>query len=101
MKNIPILCISGVITSCILFSLLQAKESYDDAIATGQSAFLLEEDDTSGDIFRCTVGNLPAKTDAQIQFSYVTELVLEKDDGVRFTMPTILNPRYTPSDTGM
>ena len=37
---------------------LQAKQTYDDAVDSGRTAMLLEEDDASGDIFRCLVGNL-------------------------------------------
>ena len=57
---------------------------------------LLKEDDTAGDIFQCTLGNLPPKTDAKISFSYVIELPQEPDGKIRFTLPTVLNPRYSP-----
>ena len=56
---------------------------------------LLKEDDTAGDIFQCTLGNLPPKTDAKISFSYVIELPQEPDGKIRFTLPTVLNPRYS------
>ena len=58
---------------------------------------LLKEDDTVGDIFHCTLGNLPPRTDAKITFSYVIELPQEPDGKIRFTLPTVLNPRYSSS----
>ena len=57
---------------------------------------LLEEDQNAGDIFKCTLGNIPPKTDAKIAFSYVLELPQEADGQIRFTLPTVLNPRYSP-----
>ena len=57
---------------------------------------LMKEDDKAGDIFQCTLGNLPPKTDAKISFSYVIELPQEPDGKIRFTLPTVLNPRYSP-----
>ena len=56
---------------------------------------LMKEDDKTGDIFRCTLGNLPPKTDANIRFSYAIELPQEPDGRIRFTLPTVLNPRYS------
>ncbi|XP_078524113.1 von Willebrand factor A domain-containing protein 5A-like isoform X2 [Lissotriton helveticus] len=76
----------------------QAQETYADAISQGQEAFLLEEDSSSGDIFSCSVGNLPPNQEAAVTLSFVRELALEPDGAVRFVLPTILNPRYTPRD---
>ncbi|XP_078060285.1 von Willebrand factor A domain-containing protein 5A-like isoform X2 [Mustelus asterias] len=74
----------------------EAKDEYDDAISAGGQAFLLEEDTSSSDIFTCTVGNLPPAQNASVSFSFVQELPIEADGAVRFVLPTILNPRYTP-----
>ncbi|XP_038630728.1 von Willebrand factor A domain-containing protein 5A-like [Scyliorhinus canicula] len=76
----------------------QAKDEYDDAISAGHEAFLLEEDSSSSDIFTCTVGNLPPAQSASISFSFVQELAIEADGAVRFALPAVLNPRYTPTD---
>jgi len=62
---------------------------------------LLEEDDASGDIFRCLVGNLPPGTEAAIKFAYVIELGLSPEGAVTFVLPTQLNPRYNPSQSGL
>ncbi|XP_060677345.1 von Willebrand factor A domain-containing protein 5A-like [Hemiscyllium ocellatum] len=73
-----------------------AKDEYDDAISSGHQAFLLEEDSSSGDIFCCTVGNLPPGQRASVSLSFVQELAIEADGAVRFVLPSVLNPRYTP-----
>jgi len=62
---------------------------------------LLEEDDSSGDIFRCLVGNLPPGADAAVKFAYVIELRLSPEGAVIFVLPTQLNPRYNPSESGL
>ncbi|XP_044541081.1 von Willebrand factor A domain-containing protein 5A-like, partial [Gracilinanus agilis] len=72
----------------------QAQEDYENAISQGQEAFLLEQDSSSGDIFRCSIGNLPPGQKAVVTLSYVQELSLEADGAVRFVLPAILNPRY-------
>ncbi|XP_036603068.1 von Willebrand factor A domain-containing protein 5A-like isoform X2 [Trichosurus vulpecula] len=72
----------------------QAQENYENAISQGQQAFLLEQDSSSGDIFSCSLGNLPPGQKAAVTLSYVQELSLEADGAVRFVLPTILNPRY-------
>ncbi|XP_043914200.1 von Willebrand factor A domain-containing protein 5A-like isoform X2 [Protopterus annectens] len=74
----------------------QARDTYDDAISSGQEAFLLEQDESSSDVFTCTVGNLPPKQEATVGLAFVMELPLEADGAVRFVLPGVLNPRYTP-----
>ncbi|NP_001079962.1 von Willebrand factor A domain containing 5A S homeolog [Xenopus laevis] len=76
----------------------QANKTYDEAISKGQQAFLLQEDKSSGDIFSCSVGNLPPGQEAEVKLSFVQELPLESDGAVRFVLPAVLNPRYTPKD---
>ena len=79
---------------------LPAKQTYDDAVDSGHTAMLLEEDDASGDIFRCLIGNLPPGAEATIKFAYVIELRLSPEGAVVFVLPTQLNPRYNPSEAG-
>ncbi|XP_014880799.1 von Willebrand factor A domain-containing protein 5A-like isoform X2 [Poecilia latipinna] len=74
----------------------QAQEEYDDALSSGQQAFLLEESDESPDIFSLKVGSLPPGESASIRLEYVTELAVQADDGLRFCMLAVLNPRYQP-----
>uniref|UniRef100_A0A4W6CSQ1 VIT domain-containing protein n=1 Tax=Lates calcarifer TaxID=8187 RepID=A0A4W6CSQ1_LATCA len=74
----------------------QAREEYDDALSSGQQAFLLEESEQSPDIFSLSVGSLPPGESASIRLEYVTELAVQADDGLRFCLPAVLNPRYEP-----
>lgn len=76
--------------------LIQAREDYDDALSSGQQAFLLEESEQSPDIFSLSVGSLPPGESASIRLEYVTELAVQADDGLRFCLPAVLNPRYQP-----
>ncbi|XP_073467428.1 von Willebrand factor A domain-containing protein 5A-like [Aquarana catesbeiana] len=76
----------------------EAHKTYDEAISRGEQAFLLEEDESSADIFRCSVGNLPPGQEAEVTLKYVRELPVEADGAVRFVLPAILNPRYSPKD---
>ncbi|XP_061682653.1 von Willebrand factor A domain-containing protein 5A-like isoform X3 [Syngnathoides biaculeatus] len=74
----------------------QAREEYDDALSSGQRAFLLEESEQSPDIFSLSVGSLPPGESASIRLEYVVELAVEADGGLRFCLPAVLNPRYRP-----
>jgi len=87
--------------TCHLCLYCQAKQTYDDAVDSGYTAMLMEEDDASGDIFRCLVGNLPPGAEAAIKFAYVIELRLSPEGAVMFVLPTQLNPRYNPSEAGL
>ncbi|KAL9954847.1 hypothetical protein ACROYT_G042429 [Oculina patagonica] len=78
----------------------EARDTYDDAISSGQSAFLLEESDESSDIFQISVGNLPPKKEAIVELRFVTELAVEAEGRVVFVLPTVLNPRYSPQESG-
>ncbi|XP_058965540.2 von Willebrand factor A domain-containing protein 5A-like [Pocillopora verrucosa] len=77
----------------------EAQDTYDDAISSGHSAFLLEESDESSDIFQISVGNLPPAKEAVVELRFVTELAVEAKGRVVFVLPTVLNPRYTPQDS--
>nr|XP_046246279.1 von Willebrand factor A domain-containing protein 5A-like [Scatophagus argus] len=74
----------------------EARDQYDDALSCGQQAFLFEEGDQSTDVFSMTVGILRPGESASIRLEYVTELDVQDDDGLRFCLPVVLNPRYQP-----
>nr|XP_046246259.1 von Willebrand factor A domain-containing protein 5A-like isoform X2 [Scatophagus argus] len=74
----------------------EARDEYDDALSSGQQAFLLEESDQSPDVFSMSVGSLRPGESASIRLEYVTELDVQADDGLRFCLPAVLNPRYQP-----
>ncbi|XP_051546245.1 von Willebrand factor A domain-containing protein 5A-like [Myxocyprinus asiaticus] len=77
-----------------------ARDQYDDAVSSGQQAFLLEESAESSDVFRLSVGCLSPGQNAAITIIYVTELAVQADHALRFCLPAVLNPRYTPAGSG-
>lgn len=79
---------------------MQAREEYDDALSSGHQAFLLEESDQSPDVFQLNVGSLPPGESAAITLVYISELAMQADDALRFCLPAVLNPRYTPQGEG-
>ena len=73
----------------------EAFAAYDDAIAEGHGAFLLDEE--RPDVFTASIGNLASGVEVQIELTYVAELPLE-DDSIRFTLPTTVSPRFAPRE---
>ncbi len=73
----------------------KAFERYDDAMAAGHGAFLLDEE--RPDVFQASVGNLPPGKEVLLRLTYVTELTTEPD-GLRFAIPTTVSPRYAPAE---
>ncbi|XP_059375739.1 von Willebrand factor A domain-containing protein 5A-like isoform X2 [Carassius carassius] len=74
-----------------------ARDQYDDAVSSGQQAFLLEESEESSDVFKLSVGCLSPGQKASITIVYIIELSVQADDALRFCLPAVLNPRYTPA----
>lgn len=72
-----------------------AFEIYDDALAAGKSAFLLDEE--RPDVFTISVGNLPPGGEALIRITTVAEAPRE-GDGIRWVLPTTVSPRYAPAE---
>ncbi|OWF43481.1 von Willebrand factor A domain-containing protein 5A-like [Mizuhopecten yessoensis] len=72
----------------------QARDTYQQAVSIGQTAVLLEEHDDTDDIFVCRLGNLPPNEKALLKICYVSELPHDPNGALRFTLPTVLNPRY-------
>ncbi|XP_066567968.1 von Willebrand factor A domain-containing protein 5A [Amia ocellicauda] len=89
--------IGGVLIEAEVREKQEARDEYDDAVSSGQQAFLLEESDESSDVFRLSVGSLPPGQSASVSLSYVTELAVQEDGALRFCLPGVLNPRYTPA----
>jgi len=52
----------------------KAKRVYDDAIASGGGAYLLETTKERPDLFSTSIGNLPPKKSVEIEITYVSEL---------------------------
>lgn len=78
----------------------EAKDTYDDAIAAGDTAVLVEQDERSADLFSCSLGNLAPHESAEIVLSYVTSIPVEADadeqQKLRFSVPLSIYPRYDP-----
>uniref|UniRef100_K1Q7V6 von Willebrand factor A domain-containing protein 5A n=1 Tax=Magallana gigas TaxID=29159 RepID=K1Q7V6_MAGGI len=75
----------------------QAKETYQDAVASGYTAVYMSEADNAGDTFRLKLGNLPAKAAARLTLRYVQEVDVSSDKIGTFMLPRALNPRYVPN----
>ena len=71
----------------------EARAEYDDAIASGRTAAIGEEKE---DVFSLALGNLPPGKEAEIYLTMVGELEIDAEGSVRFALPTVLKPRYTP-----
>jgi Ca-activated chloride channel homolog len=71
----------------------EAFKAYDDAMARGDGAFLLDEE--RPDVFQASVGNLPPGKEILLRVTYVTELAVD-ERGLRFLIPTTVSPRYAP-----
>ncbi|CAF1182039.1 unnamed protein product [Rotaria sordida] len=77
-----------------------AQQEYTQALAQGHGAYLLEQDEASNNIFPISVGALKPGSQCYITISYVSELDLlhsSKKPTIRFVVPTIIAPRYSPS----
>ncbi len=73
----------------------QARVEYQAAIARGETAGLLEQLPEASDVFTTSVGNVPPKEKIHIEIVYLGELKHDAEtDGSRFTLPTIIAPRY-------
>src|SRR5262245_53068711 len=73
----------------------EAFVTYDDALAEGHGAFLLDEE--RPDIFSASVGSILPGSVVELELTYVTELMFE-GDALRFTLPTTVAPRYAPAE---
>ena len=73
----------------------QAFREYDEALAQGHGAFLLDEERPN--VFTLSVGNVKPRHAVDIEVAYVS--TLETNGGeVRFMLPTTISPRYVPAD---
>ncbi|KAF4461133.1 Vault poly [Fusarium albosuccineum] len=78
----------------------KAKQEYDEAKAQGEVAGLLEQSLEAADVFTTTIGNVPAGEKIQVDITYLGELKHDAEvDGVRFTIPTQIVPRYGQAES--
>ncbi|KAF2654410.1 VIT-domain-containing protein, partial [Lophiostoma macrostomum CBS 122681] len=80
----------------------KARAVFKEAVARGETAGLFEQLPDASDVFTTTVGNVPPGAKATIQITYLGELKHDMDvDGIRFTIPTIICPRYGKYPLGL
>lgn len=71
----------------------QARQTYNNAVEKGESAGLLEYLPLG--IFGVMLGNIPQHTNVVVSITYGGELKHDAEiDGLRFTLPTSIAPRY-------
>ncbi|KAL1650762.1 hypothetical protein SLS58_000880 [Diplodia intermedia] len=73
----------------------KAKSDFNQAVERGQVAGLLEQLPDAADVFTTTVGNIPPGATILAEIAYLGELKHDAEvDGIRFTIPTAIAPRY-------
>lgn len=73
----------------------EARTIYQEAKDRGKTAGLLEQLPISSDVFTTTVSNVPAGATLKVELTYLGELKHDAEvDGIRFTIPTHIAPRY-------
>ncbi|KAF1848931.1 VIT-domain-containing protein [Cucurbitaria berberidis CBS 394.84] len=73
----------------------KAKAVFREAVARGETAGLLEQLPDAADVFTTSVGNIPPGARVIIKITYLGELKHDMEvDGIRFTIPNIICPRY-------
>ncbi|KIX04165.1 uncharacterized protein Z518_07719 [Rhinocladiella mackenziei CBS 650.93] len=73
----------------------QAREEYQEAVSRGETAGLLEQLPEASDVFTTSIGNVPPREEVHVEIVYLGELKHDAEtDGSRFTVPTIIAPRY-------
>ena len=73
----------------------EAFADYDDAMAGGHGAYLLDEE--RADVFTASLGNVRPGAEVQLVITYVTQLAAE-GPALRFSLPTTVAPRYAPAE---
>lgn len=76
----------------------QALDDYDDAIASGKGAYLLQQRSNLPDVFQASIGNLPPKKEVKLKTTYVT-LLKTKKNFAELTIPMSISPKYSPQST--
>ncbi|KAF2815108.1 uncharacterized protein BDZ99DRAFT_378382, partial [Mytilinidion resinicola] len=73
----------------------EAKKAYNEAVKRGEKAALLEQLPDAADVFTTTIGNIPGDSQVVVTITYIGELKHDAEvDGVRYTLPTSIAPRY-------
>jgi hypothetical protein len=80
----------------------KARAVFQEAVARGETAGLFEQLPDASDVFTTTVGNVPPGAKVIVKITYLGELKHDMEvDGIRFTIPTIICPRYGKYPLGL
>lgn len=80
----------------------QARKDYKEAVDRGETAGLLEQFSSAADCFSTRIGNVPPNDKVIVEIIYLGELKHDAEtDGVRFTIPTLIAPRYGSATLGL
>lgn len=72
-----------------------AKKEFEEAKQAGLVAGLMEQSYQASDIFKTTLGNVPGEATLQVDIQFIGELRQDfQTEGIRFTLPAELFPRY-------
>lgn len=72
----------------------EARKAYGEAVDRGETAGLFEQLPQASDVFTTTVGNVSG-AEIKVELTYLGELKHDAEvDGIRFTIPTGIAPRY-------
>lgn len=73
----------------------RAEAIFDAAVSKGDSAGLLTQAPEASDVFITRIGNVQAGEVVSVEITYIGELKHDDDiEGSRFTIPTMIAPRY-------
>ncbi|KAG5445595.1 von Willebrand factor A domain-containing protein 5A [Clonorchis sinensis] len=86
----------------------EAQTVYKEAVAKEHGVILVEQEESSEDLFQISVGNVPAKETVKITIKYIGYLLADnitddtssphKSEAV-FLLPSVINPRYSPPES--
>ena len=78
----------------------EARDAYQAAVDQHEPASLLEQHTT--DVFSTSLGNIPPGATVRVEIEYIMELKHDAEvDGLRFTIPTSIAPRYGDPPSGL
>jgi hypothetical protein len=77
-----------------------ASATFQAAVQRNEPASLLEQH--TADVFSTSIGNIPAGETVKVEIEYIMELKHDAEvDGLRFTIPTSVAPRYGAPPSGL
>lgn len=78
----------------------EAKQVYEKAKEQNQFAGLLQQSQQAADMWMTSLGNLPSGATVSVEITFLGELKHDAEvDGLRYTLPSIIAPRFGPQDS--